>query len=104
MIKTIVTEVIDGDTFKVAEPIKLIKGQGMSIVEFAIPNDKIRPAGYDAPEKGSKEYETAKEKLKKLILNKEVEIKKFLNYSFDRLVCEVYFEGKNLADYFTEYQ
>ena len=66
MIDYIVSEVIDGDTFKVVPNWVWGEEEG----------DTIRPAGYDTPEKGESGYEEAKEKLEGLILNERVKVDK----------------------------
>ena len=85
-----VTEVIDGDTFKVSENWKW-KGHS---------GDTVRPTGYDTPEENEPGYNEATLKLKKLILGKDVELKNPVKLSFERLVCDVYIGGKNIASYF----
>ncbi len=60
-----VSEVIDGDTFKVKEGWKWNQRGG----------DTVRACGYNTPEKGEPGYEEAQEKLNRLILNEKVEIK-----------------------------
>ena len=67
--------------------------------------DIIRPTGYNTPEKGEQGYEQAKQKLKDLIWEKTVDIKnaKIVD-EWGRLVADVYYNGKNLADYFPEYK
>lgn len=89
-----VSEVIDGDTFKISPEWKWTGQTG----------DTVRPLGYDAPEKGHPGYEPAKKKLENLILNKEVELRNPAKLSYQRLLCDVYFGGKNLASFFPEYQ
>ncbi len=89
-----VTEVIDGDTFKVT-PNWEWKGQS---------GDTVRPNGYDTPEKGERGYDQATTKLNNLILGKEVELKNPITFTYGRLLCDVYINGKNLKDYFPEYQ
>ncbi len=89
-----VTEVIDGDTFKVSPNWKWNEQSG----------DTIRPNGYNTPEKGEKGYEQATTELSNLILGKEVELKNAIKLTYGRLLCDVYFNNKNLKDYFTEYQ
>lgn len=89
-----VIRVIDGDTFGVSPNWKWNEQTG-SI---------IRANGYDTPEEGQPGYQTAKEKLENLILNKEVELKNPIRITYGRLLCDVYYNGKNLADYFCEYQ
>ena len=88
-----VIEVIDGDTFRVSPGWKWKEENG----------DRVRPTGYDAPESGS-EAAAATRKLSTLILNKKVELGTAYRVDRGRLVCDVYFQGKNLADYFPEYK
>lgn len=89
-----VTEIIDGDTFKVSPNWKWNEESG----------DTVRANGYNAPEEGQPGYEDAKEKLKRLILGKQVELKNSIKVTYGRLLCDVYVDGKNLADFFPEYQ
>lgn len=89
-----VIEVIDGDTFEVSLNWKWNDQTG----------SVVRADGYDTPEQGEPGYQTAKEKLKNLILNKEAELKNPIRITYGRLLCNVYYNGKNLADYFPEYQ
>jgi len=85
-----VTKIVDGDTFEVS-PNWEWEGQEGSVV---------RPRGYDTPERGQPGYEAAKEKLAGLILNKEVELKNPIKLTYYRLLCDVFYRGKNLAEYF----
>jgi len=89
-----VTEVIDGDTFKVSPGWKWNKEEGYT----------VRAKGYNAPEAGQPGFEAAKAKLEGLILGKSVELKKAIEITYGRLLCDVYIAGENLADYFTEYR
>ena len=90
-----VSEVIDGDTFKVANGWKWNNNTG----------DTVRPTGYDTPEKNEIGYEDAKERLTRLILDKTVDIKDVKTIdNYGRLVADVYYNGKNIADYFPEYK
>jgi len=88
-----VVRIIDGDTFVVSPRWKLWFKTG----------DRIRPTGYNTPEKGERGFEEAALKLQKLILGKYVVLKKPIKLTYGRLLCEVYFKGRNLADYFPEY-
>lgn len=91
----IVNEVIDGDTFKVSGGWKWADRTG----------DTVRPTGYDTPEKGEIGYEEAKKKLSDLILDKIVDIRSCKTVDkYGRLVADVYYNEKNLADYFQEYK
>jgi len=90
-----VSEVIDGDTFKVKEGWKWNQRSG----------DTVRASGYNTPEKGEPGYEEAKRRLSNLILNKAVDIRNPKTIDdYGRLVAGVYYKGKNLADYFPEYK
>ena len=89
-----VIEVIDGDTFEVSPNWKWNDQTG----------SMVRADGYNTPEEGEPGYQTAKEKLNNLILNKQVELKNPIRITYGRLLCSVYYDGKNLAAYFPEYQ
>jgi len=89
-----VTRVIDGDTF-VVSPKWRYKG---------ITGNKVRPIGYDTPEKGQHGSITTKKKLQRLILNKNVSLRKPVSMSYGRLVCDVYVGRKNLASFFERYE
>lgn len=89
-----VTKIIDGDTFEVLPNWKWENQEG----------NVVRPTGYNTPEKGQPGYQEAKDKLTRLILGKDVELKKAIRITYGRLLCDVYFNGKNLADYFPEYK
>ncbi len=93
MAEFMVKEIIDGDTFTVT---------GWKWQEQE--GDKVRPTGYDAPELTEPKGQAAKDKLSRLILGKTVELRTAYRIDHDRLVCDVFFEGKNLADYFPEYK
>ena len=85
-----VTSVIDGDTFEIS-PSWQWNGQT---------GNRVRPAGYDTPELSQFGWQAAREKLSRLILGREVELGNAYEVDRGRLVCEVYFHGQNLADYF----
>ena len=89
-----VTAIIDGDTFDVI-PRWQWNGQTGS---------RVRPAGYDAPELHTYGSQGAKDKLSRLILGNQVDLRTAHRVDLERLVCEVYFRNKNLAAYFSEYQ
>ena len=88
-----VTNVIDGDTFEVAG----WKWNGQK-------GQRVRPTGYDAPELGAFQGQQAKQKLVRLILGKSVDLRKAYRVDRGRLVCDVYFQGRYLSDYFPEYK
>ena len=89
-----VVTIIDGDTFDVS-PQWRWNGQDGS---------RVRPSGYDAPELQSYGGQAAKEKLTRLILGENVDLRSAHRIDRGRLVCDVYFKGNNLAEYFPEYQ
>ncbi|RJP65950.1 MAG: thermonuclease family protein [Candidatus Abyssobacteria bacterium SURF_17] len=89
-----VSTVIDGDTFEVSGGWKW-KGQNGS---------RVRPTGYDAPELHEYGGQAANEKLARLILGQQVELRAAHRVDRGRLVSDVYYNGKYLADYFPEYQ
>jgi len=92
-----VSEVVDGDTLKVKNGWKWNEKKG----------DTVRPTGYNTPERGEPGYGRAKQRLKDLILvlGETVDIRsaKVVD-EWSRLVADVYYNGKNLADYFPEYK
>lgn len=83
-----VKEVIDGDTFDVTPGWKWDGKEG----------DRIRIANLDAPELSEKGGQAAKTKLKNLIEGKDVELKNAVNLSYGRLVCDVYYNGKDVKN------
>ena len=85
-----VVTIIDGDTFDVS-PQWRWNGQDGS---------RVRPSGYDAPELQSYGGQAAKEKLTRLILGENVDLRSAHRIDRGRLVCDVYFKGNNLAEYF----
>ena len=89
-----VTSVIDVNTFEVMPPWKWEDQSGI----------RVRPAGYNPPEENQLGYKEAKDKLKFLLLKKEVELKNFVDVDYDRLVCDVILDSKNLIDIFPEYK
>ncbi|HEC04144.1 MAG TPA: thermonuclease family protein, partial [Phycisphaerales bacterium] len=89
-----VTAIIDGDTFEVSPQWKWNGETGT----------RVRPTGYDAPELHAYGGQAAKDKLSNLILGKTVELGNAYRIDRGRLVCDVYYQGRNLADYFSAYQ
>lgn len=90
-----VKEVVDGDTFSVAGGWTWDGKRG----EF------VRPLGYNTPEAGEPGYAEAKAKLVQLIQGKQVDIPKATSVDdYGRLLADVYFGGRNLAEYFPEYK
>ncbi len=88
-----VVNIVDGDTFDVSPQWRWNGSSG----------ERVRPTGYDAPELPSLMGQTAKDKLTRLISGEMVELRAAYRIDRGRLVCDVYFKGNNLADYFPEY-
>jgi len=89
-----VTEIIDGDTFDVSPQWKWNGEIG----------NRVRPAGYDAPEINAYGGQAAKNKLARLLNGRQVELGTAHKIDRGRLVCDVYLGNNNLADYFPECQ
>ncbi len=94
MEKFTVTSIIDGDTFEVS-PHWIWQGQT---------GNRVRSAGYDAPEVFQFGGASVTDKLARLILHTQVELGTAHRVDRGRLVCEVYFQGRNFADYFRQYR
>jgi len=89
-----VNNIIDGDTFEVSPQWRWNGQEGTH----------VRPTGYDAPELYEYGGQAAKEKLSRLILGEQVELRAAHKIDRGRLVCDVYFKGRNLADFFPDYK
>lgn len=88
-----VTTVFDGDTFAVIPNWQWNGAEG----------NRVRPTGYDAPELHKPGGQSAKLKLERIVLGKDVELRNPKTIDRGRLVTTVFINGRNLADYFTEY-
>ena len=86
--------IIDGDTFEVSPQWQWNGETGT----------RVRPTGYDAPELHAFGGQTAKSKLSRLIYGQQVDLQTAYKVDHGRLVCDVFFGNRNLADYFHEYQ
>ena len=62
--------------------------------------DRVRAAGYHCPEIGEPGWEKARSRLEELILYGDIELKNPGEIELGILVCDVYLEGTNIADYF----
>lgn len=85
-----VTKVIDGDTVEVDPEWNWESKKATG--------SRVRLANVDAPELKERGGLAAKQKLEKLLLNKEVDLKNPVNISYSRLVCDVYLGNKNIAN------
>lgn len=88
-----VVAVIDGNTFDVSPQRELKDKTG----------NRVQVTGYSAPKSGRGAI-AAEQNLSILIRNKKVELGSPRGVERGRLVCEVYFQGRNLADYFSDYK
>ena len=84
-----VTKVVTADTFEVFPP---WRWEGQSGI-------KVRVAGIEAPREGEVGYEKAKAQLKATVEGKKAELKNMKEVDFDRLVCDVYVDSKNVLKY-----
>jgi endonuclease YncB( thermonuclease family) len=89
-----VTSIIDGDTFEVSPQWKWNGESGK----------RVRPTGYDAPERHTFDGQAARDKLSQLILGKGLELREAYRIDRGRLVCAAYMGGKSLAEYFPNYR
>lgn len=88
-----VTTIFDGDTFAVTPNWKWNGTEG----------NRVRPTGYDAPELHEPGGQSAKLKLERIVLGKDVDLRDPKTIDRGRLVTAVFVNGRNLADYFPEY-
>ena len=88
-----VEAVIDGNTFEVSPGWEFGDEKGVL----------VQAKGYTAPRSG-KGAMAVEQRLSGLIQNKKVELDTPDGVQNGRLVCDVYFSGVNLAEYFTAYQ
>lgn len=84
-----VINVVDGDTIDVS-PEWTWNGTSGARVRFA---------DYNAPELDESGGQAAKNELERLILEEDVELKNPVNLDRGRLVCDVYFKGRNIVSY-----
>jgi len=89
-----VTAIIDGDTFEVTPSWKWNGDTGT----------RVRPTGYNAPELHTYGGQAAKEKLSRLILGEEVDLRAAHKVDRGRLVCDVFVGGRNLAEFFSDWE
>ncbi len=89
-----VIEILSGDTLRVTPKWQWNNQTGEIVI--------IK--GYSAPEKGMSGFESVQEKLKKIVENKEIVLRDPARITDGRLICEVLDNGKNIAEFFPEYQ
>jgi hypothetical protein len=86
--------IIDGNTFEVSPRWKL---------EDGVTGNLVQAVGYDAPKSG-KEAMNVEQRLSIMLQNKKVQLGTPHGVQDDKLLCDVYFNGVNLADYFSHYK
>lgn len=87
-----VTEIIDGDTFKVDPNWEWkLKDGSMST------GDTVRIANINAAEKGTLLGDKATQTLFNKINQKTVELKNAVNLSYGRIVCDVYINDEKIV-------
>ena len=89
-----VTHVIDCNTFEIYPPWKWDDRGGI----------RVRAVGYSSPGEYEYGFKDLLDRFSKFILGKEVELRNFREVDYDCLVCDVFIDGRNLADYFSEYK
>ena len=88
-----VEAVVDGNTFAVSPPWEFNGETG----------NLVQAIGYTAPKSG-KGAVAAEQRLSILMQNKNVELESPQGIEGGRLLCKVYFQGIDLANYFTAYK
>lgn len=88
-----VVAVIDGNTFEVSPKWEFDNEKG----------NLVQAKGYTAPKSG-KGAMAVEQRLSGLIQNKKVELGAPDGVKDNKLVCEVYYRGINIADYFSAYR
>jgi len=83
-----VTKVVTADTFEVFPP---WRWEGQSGIKVLI-------SGIEAPREGEVGYEKAKVQLKATVEGKKAELKNIKEVDFDRLVCDVFVDNKNISN------
>jgi endonuclease YncB( thermonuclease family) len=94
MAKFTVSQIIDGDTFSVSGGWQWGDHTG----------ERVRPTGYDAPEMHQFGGAAAKQKLANLILGRQITLSNPRTVDRGRVVCDVFYNGRHLADFFPEYR
>lgn len=89
-----VTGIVDGNTLEISPNWTL--GDGAT-------GNMVKAAGYNAPKSGKRAL-AVEQKLSIMLQNKNVELDKPDGVEDGKLVCEVYFKGTKLSDYFQEFR
>jgi len=88
-----VEAVIDGNTFEIS-PDWEFRGET---------GNRVQAKGYTAPKSG-KEAMAVEQRLSGLIQNKKVVLESPDGIERGRLICDVYYEGINIAEHFAEHK
>jgi len=94
-----VLEIIDEYTIKVSPNWAWVTPEGKNLI-----GDKLRINGYIIPSSYNKTY--AKEKLSRLLINREVILKnpQVINESNIKISCRVFIDNIDVSHYFPEYK
>jgi hypothetical protein len=90
--KVTVTDVLQGNTFKVAP-------QWMSADNMN--GEIVCINGYNCPAQGQPGFDEARQQLEDLILGKEIELTNPVKTTKGQLVCDVLVGGENITTHFT---
>jgi hypothetical protein len=88
-----VNAVLDGNTLEVAQAWEIDGKTGKKVVA----------TGYDAPKRG-KEAISIEQRLSVMLTDKQVQLGPPYEVQGNKLICNVYFQGMNLADHFSYYK
>jgi len=88
----IVSAINDTDTFRVMYGWKSGKKSGHYLI----------PAGYRGPKSGRPGSGAVIKKLSGLILGKKVQVASVREYRGPAIVCDIYYNGKNIIEYMNE--
>ena len=89
-----VTKILDGNTFEVTPFWQWHNENGVI----------VSARGYQAPATGEADYEEIKTKLMELLFGERVTLTDAVAIKDDTLVCKVFIQDKDLAEYFSKYQ
>jgi len=69
-----------------------------------VKGDKICPVGYYLLKERATDRENVSIKMKSMLIGKKIELMNPIKLYYDRLLCEILFDGKDLSEYFPEYE
>ena len=69
-----------------------------------VKGDKICPVGYYLLKRKAIDRENISLRMKSLLLGKTIELINPIKLYYDRLLCEIQYKGRELSEYFPEYE